>query len=62
MVRKLYPLFIALIFSSNIFAQSNLFIDTSFTAEQMVMDFFDNTCVTPSNIVHTVSERKYIAC
>lgn len=31
-------------------AQSGLFIDTSFTAEQMIMDFFDNSCVTPSNI------------
>jgi PKD repeat protein len=31
-------------------AQSNLFIDTSYTAEQMIMDFFDNSCVTPSNI------------
>lgn len=31
-------------------AQSNLFIDDSFTPEQMVMDFFDNSCVTPSNI------------
>lgn len=31
-------------------AQSGLFIDTSYTAEQMIMDFFDNSCVTPSNI------------
>ena len=28
-------------------AQSNLFIDTSYTAEQMVMDFFANSCATP---------------
>ena len=31
-------------------AQMPIFIDTSYTAEQMVMDFFDNSCVTPSNI------------
>ena len=31
-------------------ASAQLFIDTTITAEQMVMDFFDNTCVTPSNI------------
>lgn len=31
-------------------AQSALFIDTSFTAEQMVTDFFSNSCVTPSNV------------
>lgn len=31
-------------------AQSSLFIDTSYTAEQMVMDFFSNSCVIPSNI------------
>jgi PKD repeat protein len=34
-------------------AQSALFIDTSFTAEQMIMDFFSNSCVTPSNITFT---------
>ena len=32
------------------FGQSALFVDTTYTAEQMVMDFFDNSCVTPSNI------------
>jgi PKD repeat protein len=31
-------------------AQSGLFVDTSYTAEQMVMDFFANSCATPSNI------------
>lgn len=30
--------------------QAQLFIDTSYTAEEMVMDFFDNSCVTPSNV------------
>ena len=33
-------------------AQSNLFIDTSYTAEQMVMDFFANSCATPSNVTY----------
>lgn len=31
-------------------AQTGLFIDTSFTAEQMVIDFFSNSCATPQNI------------
>ena len=31
-------------------SQSELFIDTTVTAEQMVMDFFDNSCVTSSNV------------
>lgn len=33
-------------------AQTNLFIDTSYTAEQMVIDFFANSCATPSNITY----------
>ena len=42
-------LFLAIsFFSLNSYAQ--LFIDTTFTAEQMVMDFFDGECVTVSNI------------
>jgi len=49
-------LFLSLIFLQlPIFAQ-NLFIDNSFTAEQMIMDFFDNSCVLPSNIVYTGSD------
>ena len=31
-------------------AQSNLFIDTSYTVEEMVMDFFDDTTITVSNV------------
>lgn len=38
-------------FSTSLHAQ--LFIDTNYTAEEMVMDFFDNSCVTPSNITYT---------
>ncbi len=51
---KLHTLFVFLIFSlasSSLSAQ--LFIDTSYTAEEMVLDFFDNTCVTPTNITYT---------
>ncbi|MEM7104739.1 MAG: choice-of-anchor L domain-containing protein [Bacteroidota bacterium] len=39
-----------LFFITTGFGQSNLFIDNSFTADQMIMDFFNNSCVTPSNI------------
>ena len=35
---------------SGLKAQSDLFIDTTYTAEQMVMDFFNNSMVTPTNI------------
>ncbi|MCB0644140.1 MAG: choice-of-anchor L domain-containing protein [Phaeodactylibacter sp.] len=38
------------LFLSSIRAQSDLFIDTTYTAEQMVMDFFDNSMITPSNV------------
>lgn len=37
-------------------AHSQLFIDTTVTPEQMVMDFFDNSCVTPSNITFNGSD------
>ncbi|MBK8491460.1 MAG: hypothetical protein IPL49_11390 [Saprospirales bacterium] len=45
-----YTLSLLFAFSLSLSAQSGLFIDTSYTAEQMIMDFFDNSCVTPSNI------------
>ncbi len=35
--------------------QAQLFIDNSYTVEEMVMDFFDNSCVTPSNVTYTGS-------
>ena len=38
---------------SNIFAQSNLFLDNSYTVEEMVMDFFDTPNITISNVTHT---------
>lgn len=47
-------IFFLICFSISLKAQ--LFIDTSYTAEEMVMDFFDNSCVTPSNIVYTGGE------
>lgn len=34
-------------------AQSNLFIDNSYSVEEMVMDFFDNSGITVSNVTHT---------
>jgi hypothetical protein len=49
MKTKLYMLLLCLA-ATQVQAQSGLFIDTSYTAEQMIMDFFDNSCVTPSNI------------
>jgi len=50
MKRKLYLLLPScyLFFISTLSAQ--LFIDTSYTAEQMIMDFFNNDSVTVSNI------------
>lgn len=38
-------------------AQSGLFIDTSYTAEQMVMDFFDSPNVTVSNVTYNGHEN-----
>ncbi len=43
-------LFVGCIHFAN--AQSSLFIDTSYTAEQMVLDFFANSCAMPSNITY----------
>ncbi|MBR9920408.1 MAG: T9SS type A sorting domain-containing protein [Bacteroidetes bacterium] len=50
MKTTLYTL-ILIFFSLPGFGQ--LFIDTSYTAEQMVMDFFSNSCVTPTNVSFT---------
>ena len=50
---KLYILLLC--FSSQVHAQ--LFIDNSYTIEEMVMDFFDNSCVTPSNITTTGADN-----
>lgn len=49
---KLYTLsFLLSLFTwTGLQAQSQLFIDTSYTAEQMIMDFFDNDDVTVSNV------------
>lgn len=33
--------------------RAQLFIDTTYSVEEMVLDFFDNTCVTPSNITYS---------
>jgi PKD repeat protein len=52
---KLYLLFISFTFLSAGYIQAQLFIDNSYTVEEMVMDFFDNSCVTPSNITYAGS-------
>lgn len=53
---KLYTTILLLgLFSTTLSAQ--LFIDDSYTPEEMVMDFFSNSCVTPSNIVYTGSDQ-----
>ncbi len=46
-------IFFLIVAQSQMIAQSNLFLDTSYTAEQMVNDFFGNSCVTPSNVTFT---------
>jgi PKD repeat protein len=50
MKKQLLLLMVILGLLPGLTAQSNLFIDNSYSAEQMVMDFFDGNCVTPSNI------------
>lgn len=39
--------------TSIIFAQSNLFLDNSYTVEEMITDFFDDPAITVSNVTHT---------
>ncbi len=50
-MKALFTSLSVLIFSLSLNAQ--LFVDNSISPEQMVMDFFDNSCVTPSNITFT---------
>lgn len=52
-MNKFFTIFFLVAATLSARAQSALFIDTSFTAEQMVLDFFSNSCVTPSNITFT---------
>lgn len=49
---KLFVLLFAITFQ----VQAQLFIDNTYSIEEMVVDFFDNTCVTPSNITTTGTE------
>lgn len=51
----LLPLIFLSGFYSSIQAQSNLFIDNSYTVEQMVMDFFDDPSIVISNVTTTGS-------
>lgn len=45
-----------LLFAITFQVQAQLFIDNTYSIEEMVVDFFDNTCVTPSNITTTGTE------
>ena len=59
---KLKPLYLSallLAIASWTTLHAQLFIDTSYTAEEMVLDFFDNTCVTPSNITYSGAPGTY---
>jgi hypothetical protein len=47
-MKSLYATLICLFINIGLYAQ--LFIDNSISVEQMIIDFFDNSCVTPSNI------------
>jgi len=47
---------LCLIFQTYLQAQSGLFVDTTFTVEQMVMDFFDTPDVTISNVTYNGGE------
>lgn len=49
-MKKLYLFFILLSISFCVHAQSNLFIDNSYTLVEMIEDFFDNPDVTISNV------------
>ncbi len=56
MLKKHLLFAILLIFIANALnAQSNLFLDDSFTIEEMVADFFDTPNITTSNITYTGS-------
>ncbi len=49
---KHYTLSFLLICLFTLTSQAQIFIDTGYTAEEMVDDFFSNSCVTPSNITY----------
>lgn len=51
--QKAFALFTLFLFCTN--AEAQLFVDTSFTAQEMVMDFFHHpdTCVAISNVTYT---------
>ncbi len=52
MKKKLYTLAIIFLFGIQAQAQSELYIDISISAEQMVEDFFDGICVDISNVTY----------
>jgi hypothetical protein len=55
-MKKIYLLLFSLAWGANSFAQSNLFIDNSYTLEEMIQDFFDNPAVTISNVSYSGAE------
>ncbi len=59
---KITLLSLCLFSFATLMAQPTFFIDTTVTPEQMVMDFFDNDCVTPSNVSYTgaVKARAFV--
>lgn len=56
-MKKTCLLLFILALAANSFAQSNLFIDNSYTLEEMIQDFFDNPAVTISNVVYQGDEN-----
>src|SRR5690606_14768147 len=57
MKTKFYALAIFSFLSISAQAQSELYVDTTITAEQMVMDFFNGICVEISNVTYTGDSR-----
>jgi PKD repeat protein len=53
----LLPLIFICGFNYSLHAQSNLFLDNSYTVEQMVMDFFDDPSIIVSNVTTTGSDQ-----
>ncbi len=52
-----FPLILICGFSYSLQAQSNLFLDNSYTVEQMVMDFFDDPSIIVSNVTTTGTDQ-----
>ncbi len=53
MKKKIFTLLAITFFTFQLHAQSSLYVDTTITVDQMLMDFFDGSCVTISNTSFT---------